>query len=461
MTPNDRALADRLQHMNTLILIGFLLLTLAVAYWAVIRSEVLAGRDDNPRVVEAELRLDRGAILDRDGNLLAESLATNGRYERVYWAPEAAPVIGYYSVRYGTDGIENSMDTVLRGSDRPLWQQAAGEWLHSAVRGRLVQLTLDGELQRAASALMNGHTGGLVLLELGEDSQMPTAEIRALVTQPGYDPNTLDDAFEQLVAESPGRLFNRATQGQYPAGATALPLMAGAAVDDGLVAWDDVAQDANGPVVVDGRVHRCQIAAGINESAALPWREIAGRLCPGPVAGLAAVAGAATVAGWLEASGLATPPDVTLPVAESDLQITDAGLTAVGLDQLAVSPLQVALAWSTVANGGLRPALHVVEAVQTLDGEWQPMDDVAAAAAPVYSEGTARSLIAEMSDYGDVAELSTTVVQDESGSQTAWYIGIAPAGAPQFVVVVALENSPATTEATIIGRSLLALASDG
>jgi peptidoglycan glycosyltransferase len=88
-----------------------------LGYWGVVSQESLATRQDNPRRVLAEQSIRQGEIVDRDGTTLVASLPgeVEGQYVRRYLYPEAAPVVGYYSLRHGTGGIENSFATTLHG----------------------------------------------------------------------------------------------------------------------------------------------------------------------------------------------------------------------------------------------------------------------------------------------------------------------------------------------------------
>jgi peptidoglycan glycosyltransferase len=107
----------RLQRLLLLFFIGYAAVALTVLYWGVWRGEELLVREDNPRTVEAELRVVRGQILDRNGVVLAESVVNplSGRVTRRYPIPDVGAAVGYYSLRYGTAGVEQAHDAPLRG----------------------------------------------------------------------------------------------------------------------------------------------------------------------------------------------------------------------------------------------------------------------------------------------------------------------------------------------------------
>ncbi len=200
-------------------------LGLAAGYWGVVRADALRARADNPRLVVAEQATFRGPIYDRGGALLAFSACADAaqapapcagmrpRYRRYYPHPEAAPAIGYYSLRYGTGGLEAFADAVLRGR-RTLWD----DLLHRPRLGEAITSSLDlGWQLRAANALRAGSAlttpqGAAVVLD------WRSGEVLALVSTPRFDPNHLEQTWERLRTDPNAPLVNRATQGLYQPG---------------------------------------------------------------------------------------------------------------------------------------------------------------------------------------------------------------------------------------------------
>src|SRR5690606_28653224 len=156
-----------LQRLAGALLVAFAVVALARGYWIVVRGPALLAREDNPRSVLAEQRIRRGSILDRNGEVLAESTVdpATGTVSRNYPEPAAVPVVGYYSVRYGVSGIEAAMDSFLRGegllnSGEEFWR----DLLDQPPQGGDVRLTLDADVQRDAVALMGDQVGSLVVV---------------------------------------------------------------------------------------------------------------------------------------------------------------------------------------------------------------------------------------------------------------------------------------------------------
>ncbi|HUN24225.1 MAG TPA: penicillin-binding transpeptidase domain-containing protein [Anaerolineales bacterium] len=201
--------------------IAFALTALFTGYWSVIRSEQLQARDDNPRLQLADLRVQRGDILDRNNQLLATTNGNPDTFQRHYPVVEAAPVVGYYSFTYGSAGLEASYNAVLSGQVQhnfwsSFWQN---DTLHLPNRGLAIRTTLDTRIQRTAVFALNGYKGGVIVVEPASGA------ILAMASSPSFDPNQLDATFEALIADADSPLVNRAAQGSYPAGNALAPLI--------------------------------------------------------------------------------------------------------------------------------------------------------------------------------------------------------------------------------------------
>ncbi|MGF1506906.1 MAG: penicillin-binding transpeptidase domain-containing protein, partial [Anaerolineae bacterium] len=227
---------DTLTRIGIVLAAAFAVVALTLGYWSLVESPTLIARDDNPRRLLAEQRIERGSILDRDGSVLAESTIDPeaGLYERIYPVPAAAPVVGYYSLRFGTSGIEDAFDAFLRGETiRTPEEEAVDTMLGRAPVGGDVRLTLDSDLQQAATTLMAGETGALVLIN------SETGAILALDSEPLFDPNTLDEEWDALTQDPAAPLLNRATQSLYQPGTILQSVIYGTALDYHVVQLDE------------------------------------------------------------------------------------------------------------------------------------------------------------------------------------------------------------------------------
>src|SRR5215212_10740778 len=126
-------------------------------------------------------------VFTADGQLLAYSVSTNGRFRflRVYPNPLAyASVTGFYSLSYSSSGLERAEDTILNGSDQRLFGRRLADFFTGRdPRGGNVATTINPQVQQAAWDAMAGGcngpcTGAVVALEPS------TGKILAMVSAP-------------------------------------------------------------------------------------------------------------------------------------------------------------------------------------------------------------------------------------------------------------------------------------
>ncbi|HEY8744922.1 MAG TPA: penicillin-binding transpeptidase domain-containing protein, partial [Chloroflexota bacterium] len=208
---------------------GFLVLTLALVYWQVIRAADVGQSPGNPRTVQAERNVVRGNIVDSRGVLLAQNAPAHPDV-RQYTEQSLSNVIGYDSVRYGRADLEASYNAYLDGQIGVLPGLAALDGLfHIPRAGDNLTLTIDVGLQRLADSALGNHKGVVLVL------QPATGAVLAMVSKPYFDPNTLDQNWQTLSTDANRVLLNRATQAVYPPGSTFKLVTASAALETGAV----------------------------------------------------------------------------------------------------------------------------------------------------------------------------------------------------------------------------------
>ncbi len=443
---NNHSPQTHLQKMQRAILLGFLAVGLSLVFWSVVRSDNILARDDNPRLVEATLRIQRGRILDRNGVVLAQTIGEPDALRRDYPFPTIGPAVGYYSFRHGTAGIESGYDTVLRGeSEDPtavFSQQLLRNILHTPQVGQDVQLTLDAGLQVTAEALFGEAQGALVLLEIG------SGDVLVMVSHPGYDPNRLGALFDELMADESAPLLNRAVQGQYQPGLVLQPFILAAALDANRIQLDGTVLNANRPVAINGEVKRCQTPPP-NDAT---WADVLRHHCPGPMQDLADRLGLGGLDDIFLRFGLSAPLELPLNTETAVLvPLADPLQAGIGQDNLTVSPLQVALALAAFGNDGRLPTPRLVTAVQDINGVMQPQP-----AAPTAGDTTTSRAAREIRQLLNADGTLSFAISALSGpnSRDGWYLALTPADAPQYAIVVVVENSQDLDIVMAIGLGL-------
>jgi peptidoglycan glycosyltransferase len=445
-------------HLGLVFALCALAAALGLGYWAVIRAPALLARADNPRRIEVERRVRRGDILDRQGRPLARSepAAPGGArmgqtWARTYPAPEAAPVVGYYSINLGTGGIEDAYDASIRGDDADrsaaALQRLVDDLLHRHPAGVTVTLTLDLDLQRAAGEALGDRAGAVVLLDARG------GDVLAMVSEPTYDPNTLEADWPDLVRASNTPMLNRAAQGLYPPGSVFQTITLAAAIEEGLAEPSTVFTDPLGVVLTVDPPLSCPVdppAERYTLAEAYTWP------CSVEFARLGLRMGGERLADYATRLGVGRPLD--LPIELSTGQLLErgvwsdllAGRTAMGRGEVLATPLEMALATATIAHDGLRPVPRLVLAVGGValppPGEPQRalsertarlVRDVLAEAYPIGRRGTA---LAGAAGSADVAGWAGSAESGRAGAPPhAWFIGYAPADEPRYAVAVIVE----------------------
>ncbi len=436
----------RLKHVAFLVTFSFIFIVLFLLYWTVVRGPTILARDDNPRLIEKELAISRGTVFDRNGEVLAETLGTPGAFERIYPNQAIGPAVGYYSVRYGTAGIEEGMDSQLRGEPANPW---LGWWhndlLHETVVGRDVRLTLDSQWQEVADDLFADETGSILLFSL------PDFAIRAMVSKPGYDPNLLDDTFEELSKDEQAPLLNRITQGQYQPGLAIQPLILVSALASGAISFDDAVSDIDRKVSINGYSFGCEEPVQDLGS----WAEVLISRCPYPMSQISHQSPDFDLLTVFDDFGLFSAPQLPLTTGTADVQpIVSSDLAGIGQDQQTISPLQLASAWLVLLNDGRQAQFRLVSAVQDELGQWQPWP-APAEQEEVVPSWAVRELMRVLPSKQGIQGHSALVLSGPEGETNSWYMGTAPATDPRYGIIVVVERTNGQDTAVAIGQNIL------
>jgi penicillin-binding protein 2 len=165
----------------------------------------------------------------------------------------------------GNFGVESLCEQTLRGTrGQESDSGSVDEATIDPVPGRDVRLTIDMRLQAEIeqafaerrefydpqthdlSSVRQNQPGAAVVIDL------PTGQVRALVSYPLFDPNTLDADYAKLsVDDARLPLMNRATEQIAEPGSTVKPMMGLGALADGLIT-PQTTIECNGYLVLDG-----------------------------------------------------------------------------------------------------------------------------------------------------------------------------------------------------------------
>ncbi len=373
----------------------------------------------------------------------------------------------------GRSGLEKAYQNVLGGTmgNLVIMVDALGRQVsklseEKPLPGKALRTTIDAGLQRAAAAAMAGQVGAVVALD------PHTGAVRALLSQPAFDPERfagfLDPTYWRELVGHPHRpLTNRALQALYPPGSTIKPLFAAGALADGSREPGD-AVFCTGQVQIYGHPYRCWHAGGHGRVDVETALEVS---CDSYFYYLARDAGLERLAAWAHTFGLGQPTGIDLPGEASGLVPSEewsrrtrgqkwfAGETiSVGIGQgpILVTPIQLAVAYAALVNGGRMVRPHLVPTAATPP---LPTGLPTLALARVQAgmervvngeRGTARRLAALGPPRKAGKTGTSQVVRKREGVRWqdlpweqrhhALFVGYAPAEAPAIVVVVVVEH---------------------
>jgi peptidoglycan glycosyltransferase len=451
---------------------AFAVLAVGAGWWQVVEATRLSRAPDNPAVIAVARRALRGPIVDRDGRWLARSRRdANGEAVREYRDDSISHVVGYSSRQYGTAGLERTYNAELIGLGGSDPYGGLLDKFAAGPRDPLgLRLTLDLRLQRAAVDALGSDRGAVVMLD------PTTGEVLALASTPTFDasaiadPDTATRTFEQLQDDPSNPLLPRATLGRYVPGSVFKVVTAIAGLSTGAISPETTFPQQPGAekkgLLVDGfRIrdghHPMTGDTPLNLVSATEvscniWYALAGLATGGD-----------RLVDQAGALGFGAPIPFDLPTAISrvtggdgnapggfadDVELASASF---GQGQTFVTPLQMALVASAVADDGVLMTPHLVSAVtgegsgaRTIEPEtWRR----ALAAADARSIQEAMQAAVE-GDLGrqftagaavpgvPTAGKSGTAELGGSGEPHSWFIGFAPVEAPKVAIAVLVEK---------------------
>ncbi len=374
----------------------------------------------------------------------------------------AAHVLGFVNDDgVGQYGVEGAYDEVLRGApgslvvERDPKDRELALGLRTAVppkNGADLVLTIDLVVQTAAESALRraierekATSGSIIVLDPRDGA------ILALASAPTFDP-------ARVASADPEALRDRAVSWTYEPGSTMKAVTIAAGIDAHVVT-PTTTYDDKGYAIIGGR--RLNNAQG----------KVYGTTTVTQILERSANAGAVFVASklgqdplyrYLRAFGFGTPTGIDL-AAEASGAVrplaqwypVDVGTIAFG-QGIAVTPLQLAMAYSAIANGGTLYRPYVVAATRDADGEHRTAPVAVRSPITPDTADTLRTMLVSTVDrgiahgatvpgYSVAGKTGTAQIPSDDGrylddAYISSFAGFAPASDPRFVVVIVLER---------------------
>lgn len=397
----------------------------------------------------------------------------------------------------GATGVEHSWESYLRGQRG--WEKrivdARGRYRsgpeaqrhldtpsrQEPLAGRDIRLTVDIELQQSVERAMRAHTAGAVVVV-----DVRTGRLLSLYSKPDFDPNDLAggsgkerirEAFNKLYTDPLRPMLDKTMSGVFHPGSTFKPFSALAALEDNLIPPSQK-ERCDGYLSFGRRIFRCAHVHGkvdmreaIAESCNIYFFKLA------ELVGMDRIARIATEFGLGQKTGLGVNPEAAgrIPTRswyslryKGQFRIGFTLNTSIGQGATTVTPVQLALAYAALANGGTVYSPQLVRAVETSDGAIvQDFPPRVRQKAKVSPENLARvndalySVVNEEKGTAFPVRDKTLEVAGKTGTaQTgyvnpgtddpkkawylsrdhAWFAAYSPAKAPEIAVVVLVEH---------------------
>ena len=340
----------------------------------------------------------------------------------------------------GTAGIEKALDARLRDP---------------ATVGTPLALSIDLTVQAATQEvlgagmqMMNAKGAAAILMEVR------TGEILALVSLPDFDPN---DRPQPLTKGDPGDspLFNRAVQGVYELGSTFKIFVVAQAMDLGLVNPDTM---VDGDAPMRWGKHLIKEFQGKNYGPLLSVTDVIVKSSNVGTARIALRIGAVRQKQFLKSLGLFEPTPVELieaPGAKPLLPKKWPEIVTITTSYghgMSASPMHLAAAYATIANGGVTVKPTLLLGVPRDPGVRVMSEKVADAAVTmlrgVVTHGTAS--LGDVPGYGVAGKTGTADKPKPSGGYykdkvVNTFAAMFPADDPAYVLIVTMDEPVETS----------------
>ena len=426
-----------------------------------------------------------------------------------------APVIGYVgnisredifnnpeltkfkSLKIGKTGVEKDFDSILRGNMgyRIQERDSYGKLIRNIsieppLKGKDLKLSIDLDLQKKLFSDFKGRKGALVAIE------PRTGLIRALISSPTYDPNLLNsindyEEVKSLFADKDSPLFNRALSGQYPPASTLKPFVGMAALEAETISWEKRIVDS-GEYYVEGddRPYKgwkegghgnVDMKKAIVESSDVYFYALAYDLTINNLSPFLEKFGYGKQSGLTEneAKGILPSRKWKLGYIGEAWFKGDTINMGIGQGYITATPIQIALAYATLANRGEIVKPRIIEKIGGVSTEkvsnsnislsdnqnWKRIEEALLGVVEA-SNGTANNIydrnirIAGKTGTAQVKSIGETeykfLREDESLRDHALFVGYGPVEDPKLVVVAIIENgeSGSTVAAPLVRKAI-------
>lgn len=481
--------------------------------------ESVIGASDESKVLLAE-NIDHEKLLILEAHLkdLPDCQIEKNTVRNYVMGPVFSHVLGYtgrvtkdnlevlenYSASdyIGKDGLEKFYESELRGTpgETEVVRTAMGvkkedKVISEPVAGYNLVLNIDAKLQKTVYDSLEKSIKNLGSKKGAAVALNPkTGAVLALVSYPSYDDNMFSQGiskadFNAIINDANQPFFNRVISAQYPAGSTIKPFLAMGALEENIISPTKLINDIGyilvhsqydpsvsykfAGVVPHGWV---DMKKAIAVSSNVYFYTVGGGYENQQGLGPTRIKKYLDLFGWEQKTGIDLPqefkgfvpsPDWKKKVKKENWWDGDTYNLSIGQSDLQVTPLQVAVAYSYIANGGTMYKPQVVQKIINGSGkdapvvkEFQPeiisQNFIDPKSVSIVREGM---LDGVQKDYGSsymlhdlpvtVAGKTGTAETNKAGFYNTWSVSFAPYNNPEIVFVTTIEGVQGLRAATL------------
>lgn len=430
----------------------FISIIIYLSYFEVFMASSIKKNSYNKRQWLDEEEILRGRIYDRNQNLLAYSTKEKGGQQRHYkYGSLYSHIIGYSTRTHGKEGLEKTYNSpLLNLSDYNSINELkkAFTFLHKEQKGNNLVVTIDHRLQEYTKGLLGQQKGSIVVMN------PKNGEIYSMVSYPDFNPNTLNETWESIVENEDSPLVNRATTGLYTPGSIFKIIPASSALEQENI---NTNFNCTGQVNIDGYILKDYKGTAHGK---IDLKESLVKSCNVAFSQIGLELGQKNLEEIAERFMLnhKIPFDLDTKSSifpRSKMSQADLGASSIGQGKILVTPLNMAMMVSTIANNGdmIKPIL-VKEILNSEDHTLEKYEpEVLSQAIPPEIANNIKDMMVEVVNRGTGknAKLSSIQVAGKTGTAEnnkekahSWFVGFAPADNPQVAIAIVLENSGST-----------------
>ncbi|WP_461205918.1 peptidoglycan D,D-transpeptidase FtsI family protein [Clostridium sp. DL1XJH146] len=456
-------LSNNIKKVIILYLLLFLATISGMVYFLIVQAGELEESSYNKRIWIEREKVSRGTIYDSDNEVLA---ITDDNGQRSYpYGAVFSHIVGYYRVNESIAGLEKEYDKYLRG-DTFLGLSELFDKIDEALKGKNsdeefivdegynIVTTLDASIQKRAYEELSGENGGNGAIVAIEPQ---TGKILASVSYPSFNPLADTVRWQEYNNDDNNPLFNRAFSGLYPPGSTfkivtllsALENIDGVEQkifeDDGGITFNDNESISNFGGEVMGEI---SLQKAFTESSNDVFGELGIELGN---ENLKNTAEQLFFNKELNIDGFSIN-ESNFPTLSS-WEKGDIAQSAIGQGQVIVSPAQMAIITSVIANDGIYKEPYIVEKIVNDDGYVIKDNTPSISGDRIFSEKeveTTKEYMKKVVDEGtgtnakisgvEVCGKTGTAEYGDKSSSHSWFVAFAPAENPQIAVAVIVED---------------------